>query len=932
MSSPILVTKLFIPATRPELVPRPRLIEQLDRCLRQDREFGCKLTLISAPAGFGKTTLVTEWLQTRGDKALSPFAVAWLSLDEGDNDLVRFLSYFIAALQTIDASILQDALKLLQSHQPPPAETTLTSLINQIAAIPDRIIFVLDDYHLIDAQPIHNALVFLLKNMPPQLHLVITTREDPLLPLARLRVRGQLAELRAADLRFTATEAAEFLNQVMGLDLSDEDVAALETRTEGWIAGLQLAAISLQGQVDTTKSIQSFTGSNRLVLDYLIDEVLHQQPPTIQDFLLKTAPLNRLTGSLCDAVRFGDDPAVADQETGQEILERLERANLFIIPLDTERQWYRYHHLFGDLLRQRLRQTKPEQEINLHSRASAWYEQHDLLDEAIEHALQSEDFERSAALIAELADSLWKRGEHLKLRGWLEKLSKEWVCIQPQLCIYHAWFLFSTGRQEGAEYYLQIAEQALATATTKELKNVSSPAESLSAPERTQLEGRLNAVRALATSWGEDFTAMIRHASLALEYLPEQDPWRSLAELVLGDAYYYKGDIQASYKYRLKTLESCQAGDDLFFYMIANLKVATSLREMGQLEPAIAICQGQLEFAGQNGLMQTIFAGWAMGLLGVALAERNEFEKALEFTAKFVELSKDNDLGFVGASYMFRARTQFYAGDFNGAETTLNKLADIGQKHYLPHHISGPLRAWQARIYLTQNRLEAVSSLVEESDLDGGGTFTLVYDDVIVVRARLLLARAEYAKASRVLVPLIEPTQTGGSTARLIEVLALLAMVKQAEDEMALAKEYLKRALILAEPGGYIRVFVDEGPPMARLLYEMMSHTEALSQGISPAYVQRLLAAFPNVEPERSEKAKIQPLGDEWIEPLSERELDVLKLIAEGLTNQEIASRLYVSLNTVKAHTRNMYGKLNVNSRTQAIAKAGTLGLLSSSN
>jgi len=370
MTSSILVTKLFTPPARPTLVPRPRLIKQLNDGLH------CKLTLISAPAGFGKTTLVSEWAGNfRKDNEIesqTEHRIAWLSLDESDNDPARFLAYFIAALnhtEGIEAAFGKGALGILQSPQPPPIEAVLTPLINEIAAIPDRILLVLDDYHLIDAQPVHDALSFLLKNMPPQMHLVIATRKDPHLPLSRFLARGQLTELRAADLRFTSSEAAEFLNQVMGLDLSTEDVAALETRTEGWIAGLQLAAISMQRGDDATNFIKSFTGSHRLVLDYLIEEVLEQQDQNVQAFLLQSAVLSRLTASLCDAI--------TGQNDGQETLEYLEHANLFIVPLDNERRWYRYHHLFAELLRQRLHLSTASSEedektsvAELHSRAS----------------------------------------------------------------------------------------------------------------------------------------------------------------------------------------------------------------------------------------------------------------------------------------------------------------------------------------------------------------------------------------------------------------------------------------------------------------------------------------------------------------------------------------------------------------------------------
>jgi LuxR family maltose regulon positive regulatory protein len=462
METPLLQTKLYIPSPRPELVPRPRLIERLNAGLResggfgQSRGFGRKLTLISAPAGFGKTTLVSEWIHRRGASLVPeegcapsssagvlapvggtppaelgagdpPLRVTWLSLDESDNDPTRFLTYLIAALQTIEAGIGKGSLSALQSPQPPPVEGILTALINEIATISTRIILVLDDCHLIETQPIHDALAFLLRRMPPQLHLVIATRVDPPLSLARLRVRGQLTELRATDLRFSSSEVAEFLNQVMGLGLAADDIAALEARTEGWIAGLQLAAISMRDLDDATSFIQSFTGSNRLVLDYLIEEVLNQQSADVQDFLLHTAILDRMTGSLCDVL--------TGQESSQETLETLDRANLFVVPLDKERRWYRYHHLFADLLCRRLRLSQPDHLKTLQRRASKWYEENGFTDEAIEHALHAGDYERTTRLIGEHGDTIWQRGEHARLQRWLTQVPTELLFSKPDLCI-----------------------------------------------------------------------------------------------------------------------------------------------------------------------------------------------------------------------------------------------------------------------------------------------------------------------------------------------------------------------------------------------------------------------------------------------------------------------------------------------------------------
>jgi len=450
----LLATKFFVPPARPELVSRPKLIGQLNNGLHR------KLTLISAPAGFGKTTLVAEWVDNlRGDSDKEnqiKTKITWLSLDESDNNITQFLMYFITALNQIEgikATVGKGAMNMLQSPQPPPTETTLTSLINEIATIPERIIFVLDDYHLIDAQPIHDAITFFLENLPPHMHLVIATREDPLLPLSRLRARGQLTELRAASLRFTTSEAGEFLNQVMGLDLSMADIAALERRTEGWIAGLQLAAISLQRKEGTSQLIKSFSGSYRLVLDYLIEEVLEQQPESVHNFLLQTSILNRLTGSLCDAL--------TGQDNGQQVLESLERANLFIVPLDEERRWYRYHHLFADLLRQRLHQKHPEQLTKLHLFASEWYEQRGLWSDAIHHAFAVEDVDRAADLIELAWIPMNTSYRSVTWLGWAKVLPEDLVRSRPVLSTSCGWASLDSGDLDAAELYFQAAEQWL---------------------------------------------------------------------------------------------------------------------------------------------------------------------------------------------------------------------------------------------------------------------------------------------------------------------------------------------------------------------------------------------------------------------------------------------------------------------------------------
>ena len=975
VSLPLLRTKLFIPPSRQTLVPRPRLTSRLDRGLHH----GHRVMLVSAPAGFGKTTLVSEWVHTVGAQHAAPLPdaslrAAWISLDEGDNDPARFLAYLISALQipttrTAEesekkgtpsrqepASTGQGMLAALRSPQPPPDEVVLTSVINMIASQPGRIILVLDDYHLIEAQPIHDALAFLLDHQPPQLHLVIATREDPSLPLARLRARDQLTELRAAELRFTTSEAAEFLNQVMGLDLSPQNIDALETRTEGWIAGLHLAAVSMQGHQDAAGFITSLTGSHRYVMDYLMEEVLEQQPASVQTCLLQTSVLGRLTASLCEAVcvdlstTSGFPGVQADSShtagRGRAFLDTLERANLFVVPLDEERQWYRYHHLFASLLRRRLGQQHPEWIPALHDRASLWFEQNGFIDEAIEHALQAEDSGRAASLIEEHVDPIWQRGEHTRLRRWLARLPEQLLLSKPHLCILHAWNLFTSGQQDAAEGFLQAAEEALGSGE---------PGGALPARGRSyestqrQIRGRSATIRAFLAFYRGDAHAIGEYAQQALEWLPEEDmTWRSAATVALGDAYAFVGDLAGAGRVREEAIGAGQAAGNIYMVLIAGMKLAATLRMQGRLDRVIQICHQQQRLAEENGLSQTIVAGWLLSIWGEALAELGDLQTAAEKTrtgAALVERGKD--IAMVGWSYLCRARVLFSSGDLDGVKATVQRLEQIGRQYYVPPWITNRMAAWRARIWLVQGNLDAVARWLDECELDTGVDPTYLREVEHIVLARLLMAQGDLDRATKLLQRLLENVEPRGHRSREIELRNLQALVLQAMGDTGGAVTVLQGAFALAQPGGFVRTFVDEGPPMARLLLA------AKTRGLMPDYATRLLAAFettddrpPAAPRETPDPALPEPSGvrgpssvvrrmpasasSALIEPLSERELEVLQLIAEGLTNREIASRLFVSLNTVKAHTRNIYGKLDVHSRTQAVARSQELGLLPS--
>jgi LuxR family maltose regulon positive regulatory protein len=920
--APLLATKLYIPPARPDLVPRPRLTERLNEGVE------CMLTVVSAPAGFGKTTLLSEWIHFRGE-VTSPLKVAWVSLDEDDNDPVRFWSYVVAALGTVHAGVGETVRVLLHSPQLSPTApasrgesewaavasrseaewiaSVLTALINEIVVVPDHFVLVFDDYHVIEAQTVHDSLVYLLDHLPPQMHLVIASRADPPLAIARLRARGQLAELRADDLRFMPDEAVTFLNQVMGLDLSAEDVAALEARTEGWIAGLQLAALSMKGQADVPGFVKAFTGSHHYVLDYLIEEVLLQQPGKVQAFLLDTCVLSRLSGPLCEAV--------TGQSDGQAMLERLSHSNLFIIPLDGEWRWYRYHHLFADFLRTRLHQMQPERLSVLHSRAAEWYEKEELLAEAVDHALAAEDFERAARLIEQVAESTLMRSEVATFLGWVEALPDDVIHGRPSLCLFHAWALLLTGRPlDVVEAHLQHMNR-----------------------DAGRIPGKVAALRAFVAAFQGRVDRAIELSRQALDQLPEDDLFlRSVVALNPTIPYMWSGDVVAASRAWAEVAEISRRAGNTLITVIATCQNAEQHVTQGQLRQAAAMYRRALELATDGQGQPLPVAGMALMGLGDLLREWNDLETATRHLTEGIELTRQwVEVGAIGG-YIALARVKQAQGDADGALDSVKEAQQLAIRFDASELDDVLVAVHQVRLWVAQGKIDAAIHWFEEHGLDAwvglpefkrqDGSVSSAYYHLHelegIALARLWIAQDQPDRALGLLEPLLPQTEKLGRTGSAIEILTLEALAHQARGDTTQALATLERALSLAEPEGYVRIFLDEGEPMAQLL------RQAASRGIAPEYVGKLLAAFDVSERGSMEIARPHSRAQPLVEPLSEREMEVLRLLATGLSNREIAEELVVTVGTVKWHLHNIYGKLGVRSRVQAVAQARELALL----
>jgi LuxR family maltose regulon positive regulatory protein len=890
----LLNTKLYIPPIRSGLVARPRLVERLES------NIDCKLTLVSAPAGFGKTTLLSEWIHEQKRSA------AWISLDKGDNDLTRFLAYFISAFRDIEGMMLEESLAMIESPQLPSMEVLLTPLINSATESRTQFALILDDYHLITNTQVHDVVRFILDNIPPNMHLVLSSRADPPWPLSRMRALGEMAEIRANDLRFTPEEVTTFLNDVMGFDLSPADIKLLESRTEGWIAGLQMAAISMQGRKDLSGFIKALSGSHRFIMDYLVEEVIDKQSREIQEFLLKTSILGRMNGPLCDFVTGGSHC--------QETLDYLEQANLFLIHLDEERSWYRYHHLFSGLLRSYQEQYRPGRAPELHLKASMWYEGQGLIADAVEHALAAGDLERVVSLVEGNAIAMMDHGQLGTLRGWLDAIPDEIVLSRPWLCLAQAWIHVYSGQLHMVEPLLLDAEKGLENIEDKKAI--------------THIKGHMAAIRAYHAELYGDFDNAIAFATEAQHFLPREDlRTRCFTLMKLSSTLRLTGKFnEATQAFKEAILVSQEIGDSHIAIHV-RCDLAGLLFMQGRLREIDRVCLEALDIAKQH----FVRSGWWMPITGYVYAkmcqlyyERNELDNALQAAEKGIDLCRTGGLPeYLADCYVFQAITYQAMGNGEEAIEAIRE-AKVIAKNLSPWY-KEIVEPYEALIQMSQGDLESARRLVDERDFIRKDEYGIEFYTNKIMQAQIQVKQcedcpSELNEVHKLLVELREIAESREANSFILKILALQSLTEWMMGEREEALQCLRQAIMLAEPEGYVRPFINLGSQMADVLHY------AVSKGICSRYSTMLLealAAEPSVDATQvaTSRAALE-------EPLSERELQVLKLLNSDLSTPEIAQELVVAVSTVRSHVKNIYSKLDVHSRIEAIDRARELNLL----
>jgi LuxR family maltose regulon positive regulatory protein len=926
MPETLLRTKLTVPTLRPSLVLRPQLIERLNQGL----QLGHKLTLISAPAGFGKTTLVSEWVSTLDH------SVAWLSLDAGDDDPGRFIVYFVAALQEVDPNLGREIESVLHSGQLPPGEIIGATLVNDMLELESRFLLVLDDFHVIQDAFVLQVLEQLIANLPPPLHLVLITREDPPLPLARLRANNQLSEIRARELRFAGPDTERFLNEVLGLSLAKTDVAALEDKTEGWIVGLQLAAIALGSsqstgdEADPSGFIAALSGSHRFILDYLTEQVLDQQPEEIRRFLLQTAILDKLNGDLCNAV--------TERSDGRAVLERLFKANLFLISLDDEGRWYRYHHLFADLLRERQHVLGMEETAACHRRASQWYARREMASEAIRHALSAGDYTLAVDLLERHAMQLIMRGYVKTVNGWVQSIPEEWRSQSPRTNLAFAWMHLLRGAYSQAAPYLEGLEDSLPSARQNEVEGRSLRAEWL-------------VMRSLLLNREGRSTESLAMAREALEIVPEQENRvRSLAYFGLASAYRAMKEYEPAADAYQMAIQYGQAANNPVAEMLSISGLAVMAFERGQLHLAFEIAapvSGRAEQSGAPPPISTV----VYGILGEVYYQWHQTEEARRHFLHALHLSTLGGYGsgMIGCRVLL-SRLSLLEGDLEAAGREIQLAIDLLQVD-TPDYVWQEAISQQVRLYLARDRSLAAQMALRGQGFSFQGQFSypefppaqglthangLMYSSSLSILLHQVRAGHDLAtlrQGNALADHLVAGARQSQHVIVMLEALLLRAQMRAVLGDREASEADYASALQLGEPEGFIGLFVEQGSPVAESLASLARRNRLGT--VRPEYVERILNAFWKLRPAElagdESPAADQPAATvpaALVEPLTGREMEVLRLMAEGLKYKEIADQLFISLNTVRYHVKTIYGKLNVNNRTQAIETARQLRIL----
>ena len=908
MLSPLLQTKLYIPRPKSPRVSRPRLLGKLDSLLER------KLALVSAPAGFGKTTLLSEWIDHQ-DQGQFPLQVAWLSLDSNDNNPARFLNYFVGALQNVDVTFTGEVLPVLQGLQISSIKESWEILAAQIVSRSCQTVLVLDDYHVIDAPIIHEGISFMLEQMPPCMHLVISTRADPPLPLSRLRVRGELVEMRVSDLRFSSEEIANFLGLWLGKKLSTADQVEIEARTEGWIAGLQLAALAMQGLEERTsgdeESLSAFvhrlSGSTRFIMDYLVEEVLQRLPEDSRSFLLQTSMLEHLTASLCDAI--------TDRHDSQSILDALEKTNLFLFPLDDERVWYRYHPLFSDLLRSILQHDQPAKIPKLHAKASTWFEYRGLMTEAIQHALKVPDPAEAARLMEKAILATILSGEVTTIQNWCTWITKEQARQRPLLCVCFAWAFLLSDKMDQADQYLSLVDQD----------------QVILSPSTPDLQGLVLSAYSMLAFFKGDYENAIRYASQALEQLPaEQTYLRGVLTYSFGCGYEMIGEDAAAFQSFQDARQISHAFGNRTAELFALKKLGDLHKRRGHLHQAALSYQRGLQLGSIRERQFLPVTAITVSSLGQVLYEWNQLEEAERYLLQGVELSRKLEEPFALLSNLKNlALIRWIQGDRDSARRFLRETAQI-MLEFPPHPSAAhQVALQQVRLYLQMGETQAAVRLGQLYGQNWKSGQAYAIESMAILWSRVWIAQENAMEAISRLERALPLARGAGRWGVVIELLVLQALALAMARQIPPALASLEEALRLAEPEGYTRIFLDEGEPMARLLRMVYRSKEKGSREYEARLLEGLLSAEAPAPPASPEipagKSADHPV---LVDPLTERELEVLRMIAEGHSNQEIAEKLVITLGTVKAHVSNIYGKLDVRSRAQAIIKADQLRLL----